>query len=190
MTMEQGADVQGRDANNADIEQIINRRTDCGFPGIPKFQCVAIRGCCWDDTIYPQNIKVPQCYKPIDLVPPSIFKIVDVPDDLRAEPGTCASNFFRLPQLYYEREACNYELDFFKYDGIADGLTVLDQPNDHDCVFKLGCCWEDDIEILRKYPNTPRCYKKQRNNIGDEVTNPIGINKEDLVARSTIFTTD
>merc|ERR1711937_314419 len=98
------------------------------------------------------SVKIPQCYKPIDLIPPSIFKIVDAPADLRPAAGDCNSNFFRLPQLYYEREACNYDIDMFKYDGTSEGLTVLDMPNAEDCMLKLGCCWEEDQEVLNKYP--------------------------------------
>ena len=28
---------------------LVNERVQCGFPGITKFHCVAIRGCCFDD---------------------------------------------------------------------------------------------------------------------------------------------
>ena len=187
MNTKEGANVNGIDSNDEAINQLIHKRTDCGFPGIPKFQCVAIRGCCWDETIYDPSVKIPQCYKPIDLIPPSIFKIVDAPADLRPAAGDCNSNFFRLPQLYYEREACNYGIDMFKYDGTAEGLTVLDMPNAEDCMLKLGCCWEEDQEVLNKYPWLPRCYKRQRNVIGDEVTDPIGISPDLLVARSANF---
>merc|ERR1711953_1319534 len=62
--------------------------------------------------------KIPQCYNKINVVPESIFKIVDAPEDLRPAAGDCNNNFFRLPQLYYEREACNYGMDMYKYDGI------------------------------------------------------------------------
>jgi len=187
MSLKDGALVDGADVNNDAIKQLIHKRTDCGFPGIPKFQCVAIRGCCWDETIYDPSVKIPQCYHKIDLIPPSIFKIVDAPADLRPAAGDCNSNFFRLPQLYYEREACNYGVDMFKYDGTADGLTVLDMPNAEDCMLKLGCCWEEDQEVLNKYPWLPRCYKRQRNIIGDEESDPIGISPDALVARSAVF---
>jgi len=187
MSLKDGALVEGADVNNDAIKQLIHKRTDCGFPGIPKFQCVAIRGCCWDETIYDPSVKIPQCYHKIDLIPPSIFKIVDAPADLRPAAGDCNSNFFRLPQLYYEREACNYGVDMFKYDGTAEGLTVLDMPNAEDCMLKLGCCWEEDQEVLNKYPWLPRCYKRQRNIIGEEENDPIGISPDALVARSGIF---
>jgi len=187
MSLKDGALVDGADVNNDAIKQLIHKRTDCGFPGIPKFQCVAIRGCCWDETVYDPSVKIPQCYHKIDLIPPSIFKIVDAPADLRPAAGDCNSNFFRLPQLYYEREACNYGVDMFKYDGTADGLTVLDMPNAEDCMLKLGCCWEEDQEVLNKYPWLPRCYKRQRNIIGDEESDPIGISPDALVARSAVF---
>merc|ERR1719346_612248 len=61
--MADGSFVDGADVNNAAIDQLIHKRTDCGFPGIPKFQCVAIRGCCWDETPYDRHLGIPQCYK-------------------------------------------------------------------------------------------------------------------------------
>merc|ERR1712012_233654 len=76
-------------------------------------------------------------------------KIVDAPEDLRPTPGDCNSNFFKIPQLYFEREACNYGIDMYKYDGIAEGLTPLDMPSAEDCQLKLGCCWEDDLEVMQ-----------------------------------------
>jgi len=185
--MADGSFVDGADVNNAAIEQLIHKRTDCGFPGIPKFQCVAIRGCCWDETPYDRHLGIPQCYKKISLIPESIFKIVDAPEDLRPTPGDCNSNFFKIPQLYFEREACNYGIDMYKYDGIAEGLTPLDMPSAEDCQLKLGCCWEDDLEVMQKYPWLPRCYKRQRDSQGIEETDPIQIDLNELVARSADF---
>ena len=101
MSLDEGALVEGADHKNDAISQLIHRRTDCGFPGIPKFQCVAIRGCCWDETPYDRHLGIPQCYKKISLIPESIFKIVDAPEDLRPTPGDCNSNFFNIPQLYF-----------------------------------------------------------------------------------------
>lgn len=187
MSKDDGAFVDGADINNSAIKQLIHTRTDCGFPGIPKFQCVAIRGCCWDEAVYDRNLKIPQCYNKIDLVPPSIFKIVDAPKDLRPSAGECNVNFFKLPQLYYEREACNYDFDMFKYNGIASGLTPLDMPNDVDCTMKLGCCWEDDPEVLNKYPWLPRCYKRSRDVFGSDYTAPPDVDVDQLVARSAEF---
>ena len=118
MTTQEGANVQGIDYNNDAINQLIHKRTDCGFPGIPKFQCVAIRGCCWDETIYDPAVKIPQCYKPIDLIRLNA-KIVDA-------PANCVRllelQLQLLPpaQLYYEREASDYGIDMFKYDGTAE----------------------------------------------------------------------
>jgi hypothetical protein len=137
--------------SNAKVKALLNERNDCGFPGIPKFQCVAIRGCCWDESVYNPAYKIPQCYKPIELVPDSVFKIVAPPAELMPVAGECNTNFFRVPQLYYEREACNYDFDMFKYGGIEGNKTPLDPPTLNDCIFKLGCCWEDDEEIVRKY---------------------------------------
>jgi alkylhydroperoxidase/carboxymuconolactone decarboxylase family protein YurZ len=185
--MADGSFVDGADVNNAAINQLIHKRTDCGFPGIPKFQCVAIRGCCWDETPYDRHLGIPQCYKKISLIPESIFKIVDAPEDLRPTAGDCNSNFFKIPQLYFEREACNYGIDMYKYDGIAEGLTPLDMPSAEDCQLKLGCCWEDDLEVMQKYPWLPRCYKRQRDSQGIEETDPIQIDLNELVARSADF---
>lgn len=28
---------------------LVNDRAQCGFPGITKFHCIAIRGCCFDE---------------------------------------------------------------------------------------------------------------------------------------------
>lgn len=185
--MADGSFVDGADVNSAAVNQLIHKRSDCGFPGIPKFQCVGIRGCCWDETPYDRHLGIPQCYHKIPLIPESIFKIVDAPEDLRPSAGDCNSNFFKIPQLYFEREACNYGIDMYKYDGIAEGLTPLDMPSAEDCQLKLGCCWEDDLEVMQKYPWLPRCYKRQRDSRGKEQTDPIQINLDELVARSADF---
>jgi len=170
--------------SNAKVKALLNERTDCGFPGIPKFQCVAIRGCCWDESVYNPAYKIPQCYKPIDLVPESVFKIVAPPAELMPVAGECNTNFFRVPQLYYEREACNYDFDMFKYGGIEGNKTPLDPPTLNDCIFKLGCCWEDDEEIVRKYDWVPRCYKRQRSKSGIETDVPLDLDVSQLVARA------
>jgi len=166
------------------LKALLNVRHDCGFPGIPKFQCVAIRGCCWDETAYNPLYKIPQCYKRIDLIPSSVFKIVAPPAELKPVAGECNTNFFRVPQLYYEREACNYDFNMFKYGGIEGDKTPLDTPTPNDCIFKLGCCWEDDEEIVQKYDWIPRCYKRQRSNEGFETLVPMQIQMDQLVARS------
>ena len=56
-----------------------------------------------------------------------------------------------------------------------------------DCQLKLGCCWEDDLEVMQKYPWLPRCYKRQRDSQGIEETDPIQIDLNELVARSADF---
>lgn len=170
--------------SNAKVKALLNEREDCGFPGIPKFQCVAIRGCCWDESVYNPAYKIPQCYKPIELVPDSVFKIVAPPAELMPVAGECNTNFFRVPQLYYEREACNYDFDMFKYGGIEGNKTPLDPPTLNDCIFKLGCCWEDDEEIVRKYDWVPRCYKRQRSSTGVETDVPLDLDVSQLVARA------
>jgi len=176
--------LPGAALNDNKLRALLNIREDCGFPGIPKFQCVAIRGCCWDEGSYNPLYKIPQCYKRIDLIPASVFKIVAPPAELKPVPGECNTNFFRVPQLYYEREACNYGFDMFKYGGIEGDKTPLDTPTPNDCIFKLGCCWEDDEEIVRKYDWIPRCYKRQRHNEGFETMVPMGIELDALVARA------
>lgn len=192
MSLKDGAVVDGADSKDPVIKELIHERKDCGFPGIPKFQCVAIRGCCWDENNYQVGsqtpYKIPQCYEKINVVPESIFKIVDAPEDLRPAAGDCNNNFFRLPQLYYEREACNYGMDMYKYDGIASGLTPLDQPSAEDCMLKLGCCWEDDEEVMNKYQWLPRCYKRQRSDVGVAGLQIEGIQIDELVARSADLT--
>lgn len=176
--------LAGASASDSKLKALLNVRQDCGFPGIPKFQCVAIRGCCWDEAAYNPLYKIPQCYKRIDLIPASVFKIVAPPAELKPVPGECNTNFFRVPQLYYEREACNYGFDMFKYGGIEGDKTPLDTPTPNDCIFKLGCCWEDDEEVVRKYDWIPRCYKRQRADDGFETLVPLQITMDSLVARS------
>merc|ERR1719468_1324282 len=111
--------------SNAKVKALLNERTDCGFPGIRKFQCVAIRGCCWDESVYNPAYKIPQGNK-----------------------------------------------------------TPLDPPTLNDCIFKLGCCWEDDEEIVRKYDWVPRCYKRQRSSTGVETDVPLDLDVSQLVARA------
>lgn len=176
--------LDGASTGDNKLRALLNIRTDCGFPGIPKFQCVAIRGCCWDETSYNPLFKIPQCYKRIDLIPSSVFKIVAPPDELKPVAGECNTNFFRVPQLYYEREACNYGFDMFKYGGIEGDKTPLDTPTPNDCIFKLGCCWEDDEEVVQKYDWIPRCYKRQRDEDGFETLVPLQIQMDSLVARA------
>lgn len=176
--------LPGASISDNKLKALLNVRHDCGFPGIPKFQCVAIRGCCWDETAYNPLYKIPQCYKRIDLIPSSVFKIVAPPAELKPVAGECNTNFFRVPQLYYEREACNYDFNMFKYGGIEGDKTPLDTPTPNDCIFKLGCCWEDDEEIVQKYDWIPRCYKRQRSNEGFETLVPMQIQMDQLVARS------
>lgn len=176
--------LPGASMNDSKLKALLNQRADCGFPGIPKFQCVAIRGCCWDEAAYNPLYKIPQCFKRIDLIPASVFKIVAPPAELKPVAGECNTNFFRVPQLYYEREACNYDFNMFKYGGIEGDKTPLDTPTPNDCIFKLGCCWEDDEEIVRKYDWIPRCYKRQRSLEGFETLVPMQIEMDQLVARA------
>jgi len=45
----------------------------------------------------------------------------------------------------------------YKYDGIAEGLTPLDMPSAEDCQLKLGCCWEDDLEVMQSWFVKTKC---------------------------------
>jgi hypothetical protein len=193
--------IYARAVQNTDSDprllQLVNKREECGFPGILEFQCVAIRGCCWDNTPVTNpnynwrqaaNYKIPQCYKPIKLIPASVFQIMQPPKELKASPGECNTNFFKVPQLYYEREACNYEIEMYKYGSSYDTKTPLDQPTPEDCLYKLGCCWEDDQSVLDTYRWIPQCYKRQRDlDTGIETKIPFKITVDKLVARSGQF---
>jgi hypothetical protein len=36
----------------------------------------------------------------------------------------------------------------------------LAEPTREDCLFRLGCCYEDNEEVMAKYPFMPRCYQR------------------------------
>ncbi|CAK8678866.1 unnamed protein product [Clavelina lepadiformis] len=139
------------DSNNG-IGRLVNQRLECGFPGITEFQCVAIRGCCWDGEA---PYRVPQCYRPNG--PTELdFDYDKIPVAYRPPIGSCNVNIYQIPLLYYDRVACKYSFDFY----IA-GYNILAIPNRLDCLTKLGCCYEDNDEIVDRFPFMPRCYQRQ-----------------------------
>jgi hypothetical protein len=38
--------------------------------------------------------------------------------------------------------------------------SPLAEPTREDCLFRLGCCYEDNEEVMAKYPFMPRCYQR------------------------------
>jgi hypothetical protein len=154
------------------LGKLIHYRNDVGFPGITEFHCRAILGACWDENAgnYPAQYKVPQCYeeaeindgsKSLNLYDPDVFKPI-VPDHFRAGEGECDTNYFHISTLYYERRACTYNIEMIKY---GTEFSPLAQPTREDCLFRLGCCFEDNEEVMAKYPFMPRCYKRIEDNM-------------------------
>jgi len=41
--------------------------------------------------------------------------------------------------------------------------SPLAEPTREDCLFRLGCCYEDNEEVMAKYPFMPRCYQRVKN---------------------------
>jgi len=133
-------------------------RTDCGFPGITEFHCVAIRGCCWDS----KNVNipgVPQCYNKNGDVSVQ-FSFSNIPAAYVPAPGSCNINRRQIRSLYYKRTACHYTFDFYKF-----GYNALSVPNRLDCLTRLGCCYEDDDSVAELYPFVPRCYTREAGGI-------------------------
>ena len=68
---------------------LVNDRTQCGFPGITKFHCIAIRGCCFDEESGKTSKKTrrlnlfsgagPECFWPVGQEP-DIFNPKDNAD--------------------------------------------------------------------------------------------------------------
>jgi len=157
------------------IAKLIHLRRDVGFPGITEFHCTAIKGACWDRDAarYPGQYKIPQCYEEesigenddyLNLYDPELFKPV-VPTQFRAAEGECDSNYFHISTLYYERRACTYNIDMIKYGNEFNPLTP---PSRDDCLYRLGCCWEEDETILAKYQFMPRCYRRIANELQED----------------------
>jgi len=149
------------------LAKLIHLRQDVGFAGITEFHCRAILGACWDDRApsYPAQYAIPQCYEEasiddgsltLNLYDPQLFKPV-VPAQFRAEEGECDTNYFHVSTLYYERRACTYDIEMIKY---GTEYSPLAEPSRDDCLFRLGCCYEDNEEVIAKYPFMPRCYQR------------------------------
>jgi len=136
-----------------------NTRTDCGFPGITEFHCVAIRGCCWDDTTA-NIIGVSQCFIPTE--DKLKFKFDKLPAAYIPPAGSCNINRRQIRVLYYKRKACHYDEKFFNY-----GYNPLTLPNRMDCLARLGCCYEDNQAIVEQFPFVPRCYHREAGSITD-----------------------
>lgn len=154
--------------NIAKMSKLIHLRNDVGFPGITQFHCRAIFGGCWDDQAgrYPAQYKIPQCYtelkiegsSDLNLYDPELFK-PKVPAKFMAQAGECDTNYFHISTLYYERRACSYTVDMIKY---GTEFSPLNEPTREDCLFRLGCCYEDNPEVVAKYQFMPRCYHRTR----------------------------
>merc|ERR1719454_680468 len=149
------------------LAKLIHLRQDVGFPGITEFHCRAIMGACWDNNAgsYPAQYGIPQCYEEasiddgqlvLNLYDPQLFKPV-VPAQFRAAEGECDTNYFHVSTLNYERRACTYDIEMIKY---GTDYSPLAEPTREDCLFRLGCCYEDNEEVMAKYPFMPRCYQR------------------------------
>lgn len=137
-------------SGNSAFSKLVNERADCGFGGITEFHCIAIRGCCFDDTApYGQ----PQCYKPKSI---PTFNPDNIPEAYKPVIGMCNMNRHKIPTLYYQRKAANYPLIFHQYGG----YNIFKEPTREDCLTKLGACYEDDEDVVAKYPALPRCYQR------------------------------
>merc|ERR1712174_105952 len=95
----------------------------------------------------------------LNLYDPQLFKPV-VPAQFRAAEGECDTNYFNVSTLYYERRACTYDIEMIKY---GTDYSPLAEPTREDCLFRLGCCYEDNEEVMAKYPFMPRCYQRVKN---------------------------
>lgn len=153
--------------DNQKLAKLIHLRQDVGFAGITEFHCRAILGACWDNMAgsYPAQYGIPQCYEEasiddgaivLNLYDPELFKPV-VPNQFRAAEGECDTNYFHVSTLYYERRACTYDIEMIKY---GTEYSPLAEPTKEDCLFRLGCCYEENPDVLAKYPFMPKCYQR------------------------------
>jgi hypothetical protein len=132
-------------------------------------------GACWDPNAdqYQATYEIPQCYEEqkiefsatnsLQLYDPKLFKPV-VPKQFMAAEGECDTNYFHISTLYYKRRACTYNIDMIKYGREFDPLS---EPSRDDCLFRLGCCYEDNQEVMQQYPFLPRCFHRVKNEIID-----------------------
>jgi hypothetical protein len=174
---------------NDKLGKLIHFRRDVGFAGITEFHCRAILGACWDADAaqYPATYGIPQCYEEqkidfgagtLNLYDPKLFKPT-VPAQFKAKAGECDTNYFHISTLYYKRRACTYTIDMIKYGA---QFNPLNEPTRADCLFRLGCCYEDDTEVRQQYPFMPACYHRVENDAVDSRLNDM------TVVRSTQWT--
>jgi hypothetical protein len=161
------------------LAKLIHLRKDVGFAGITEFHCRAFMGACWDANAgqYPATYGIPQCYEEqkidvngggtLNLYDPKLFKPT-VPNQFKAVAGECDTNYFHISTLYYKRRACTYTIDMIKY---GSQFNPLHEPTRADCLFRLGCCFEDDEEVMQQYPFMPRCYHRVADNVVDDRLN-------------------
>jgi hypothetical protein len=183
------------------LGKLIHYRHDIGFAGITEFHCRAILGACWDSDAaqYPATYRIPQCYEEaniefsdktsLHLYDPKLFKPV-VPAQFQAAEGECDTNYFHISTLYYKRRACTYSIDMIKY---GTEFSPLNEPTRDDCLFRLGCCYEDDDSVLAQYEFLPRCYHRVKDETLDDrlyeyelVYNTIGYNTGAVTAGATL----
>jgi hypothetical protein len=161
-------------ASQSKLAKLIHYRRDVGFAGITEFHCRAIMGACWDSRAaqYSATYNIPQCYEEqrieladthLQLYDPKLFKPV-VPVQFQAAEGECDTNYFHISTLYYKRRACTYSIDMLKY---GNDFGPLEEPSRNDCLFRLGCCYEDNDEVMQQYPFMPRCYHRVKNEVID-----------------------
>jgi hypothetical protein len=50
-------------------------------------------------------------------------------------------------------------------------FNPLHEPTRADCLFRLGCCFEDDEEVMQQYPFMPRCYHRVADTVVDDRLN-------------------
>jgi hypothetical protein len=159
---------------NTKLGKLIHYRRDVGFAGITEFHCRAIMGACWDQKAaqYSATYNIPQCYEEqkieltgttLQLYDPKLFKPV-VPKQFQAAEGECDTNYFHISTLYYKRRACTYSIDMIKY---GSEFNPLNEPSRQDCLFRLGCCYEDNDEVMQQYPFMPKCYHRVKNDVID-----------------------
>merc|ERR1711881_81172 len=55
-------------------------------------------------------------------------------------------------------------IDMIKY---GHEFNPLNEPSRQDCLFRLGCCYEDNDEVMQQYPFMPRCYHRVKNEVID-----------------------
>ena len=101
---------------------------------------------------------IPQCYKlPAgqETILPDASKNA-VPAAYQPVEGTCNTNYYKIPQLFDDRQPCYYTPE----QAAARGMDPLDTPTESDCLAILSCCWESREDVVQKYTHASRCYMK------------------------------